>query len=364
MAGPNHIPPKSSKSGRIGRHTKKGNSYRRYLKSVAAAAAEAATPISITHNACVEVNTYMSHVYNTIMSQYEVSKRDDDGYRATRAVRSAKKSKDKAVAKAAELIAQNKILKRQVASAKVSIKESEHKRYMDGKYHRQSEVSTAKEHTEMIAAIEKRHESELANLQDQHDATMEKMNKQFLADVHDARQEVNDLTAKQLLIEEQKLRTKAVGDTKLRSERKIAADKVSKEKARVLRERKQQSAAIDHLKAQWDKELQRNMDKIRRLQDKTLKTQAKKLKLSKAKDVKSLKTEHTATVKQLSKATDALINDHDKEVQKLQNSHQSKEDKWSKERQQYEKRWVHWAYIFTVTFKYCLVTLPYCFIKL
>ena len=114
MAGPNRIPPKPSKSRRIGRRSKKGTSYRRYLEEMASATTEASIPIYITHYASVLITTYMSNVGRTIMSQYEGTrvnnppmpskKRADDGYRATRAVKSAKKRQDKAVAKASQLL--------------------------------------------------------------------------------------------------------------------------------------------------------------------------------------------------------------------------------------------------------------------
>ena len=60
-------------------------------------------------------------------------KRSDDGYRATRAVKSAVFKKETAIAKAAALRKSNAALKKRIDSTKSATKLSEHQQFIDSK---------------------------------------------------------------------------------------------------------------------------------------------------------------------------------------------------------------------------------------
>ena len=99
------------------------------------------TAVSITDNAINDLNLYMREVVAEVTSPDAVHfadvppthNRSDNGYRATRAVKSSVFKKEKAIAKAAALRKSNAALKKQLDSTKSATKLSEHQRFIDSK---------------------------------------------------------------------------------------------------------------------------------------------------------------------------------------------------------------------------------------
>ena len=90
-----------------------------------------------TENALLELNHYIEDTIATVSCRVKRS-RADDGYRTTRAVKSATKKKEKALAKAAQLRKSNTSLRKQLDATKSVIKSSEHQRYVESKLHRET----------------------------------------------------------------------------------------------------------------------------------------------------------------------------------------------------------------------------------
>ena len=83
--------------------------------------------------------------------------RSDNGYWATRAVKSAVFKKEKAIAKAAALRKSNAALKKRLDSTKSATKLSEHQRFIDSKLSCAREIESAKHLNQSVKSVTAEH---------------------------------------------------------------------------------------------------------------------------------------------------------------------------------------------------------------
>ena len=140
MTGPNRTFGKK-KNNRIGRRWKQASSRE----------PRPPTAVSITDNAINDLNVYMREVVAEVSKVTSpdavhfadvppTHNRSDNGYRATRAVKSAVFKKEKAIAKASALRKSNAALEKQLDSTRSATKLSEYQRFIDSKLSRAKEI--------------------------------------------------------------------------------------------------------------------------------------------------------------------------------------------------------------------------------
>ena len=344
----------------------------------------------ITENAIQELHQYVQDAAaivglpeETVVTGGRAKRsRADDGYRATRAVKSATAKKLKAETKAKQLRKNNASLKKQIDATKSAVKSSEHQRYVECKLHRTTVFESEERHSLTVEsihqeyaeanaknadAVKKTHDDELRSLKSEHKSVLKSTKRQHQSTVkrleknekllqskikstetesqreldeikHDyftkvqvAQDFANDLQAKLLKEEAKRIAANFENDSKVRKERQTAASTLAKVKstlskknakatATLQKEKSGQEAVLDHLQEQWRKKLSVEKGKQTRVHNKEKKSSAKKVSKNAADEKATLDREHQDVVDLIHKKVER------------------KEDEWAKERRQYERR--------------------------
>ena len=344
----------------------------------------------ITENAIQELHQYFQDAAaivglpeETVVTGGRAKRsRADDGYRATRAVKSATAKKLKAETKAKQLRKNNASLKKQIDATKSAVKSSEHQRYVECKLHRTTAFESEERHSLTVEsihqeyaeanaknadAVKKTHDDELRSLKSEHKSVLKSTKRQHQSTVkrleknekllqskikstetesqreldeikHDyftkvqvAQDFANDLQAKLLKEEAKRIAANFENDSKVRKERQTAASTLAKVKstlskknakatATLQKEKSGQEAVLDHLQEQWRKKLSVEKGKQTRVHNKEKKSSAKKVSKNAADEKATLDREHQDVVDLIHKKVER------------------KEDEWAKERRQYERR--------------------------
>jgi len=344
----------------------------------------------ITENAIQELHQYFQDAAaivglpeETVVTGGRAKRsRADDGYRATRAVKSATAKKLKAETKAKQLRKNNASLKKQIDATKSAVKSSEHQRYVECKLHRTTVFESEERHSLTVEsihqeyaeanaknadAVKKTHDDELRSLKSEHKSVLKSTKRQHQSTVkrleknekllqskikstetesqreldeikHDyftkvqvAQDFANDLQAKLLKEEAKRIAANFENDSKVRKERQTAASTLAKVKstlskknakatATLQKEKSGQEAVLDHLQEQWRKKLSVEKGKQTRVHNKEKKSSAKKVSKNAADEKATLDREHQDVVDLIHKKVER------------------KEDEWAKERRQYERR--------------------------
>ena len=344
----------------------------------------------ITENAIQELHQYFQDAAaivglpeETVVTGGRAKRsRADDGYRATRAVKSATAKKLKAETKAKQLRKNNASLKKQIDATKSAVKSSEHQRYVECKLHRTTVFESEERHSLTVEsihqeyaeanaknadAVKKTHDDELRSLKSEHKSVLKSTKRQHQSTVkrleknekllqskikstetesqreldeikHDyftkvqvAQDFANDLQAKLLKEEAKRIAANFENDSKVRKERQTAASTLAKVKstlskknakatATLQKEKSGQEAVLDHLQEQWRKKLSVEKGKQTRVHNKEKKISAKKVSKNAADEKATLDREHQDVVDLIHKKVER------------------KEDEWAKERHQYERR--------------------------
>ena len=344
----------------------------------------------ITENAIQELHQYFQDAAaivglpeETVVTGGRAKRsRADDGYRATRAVKSATAKKLKAETKAKQLRKNNASLKKQIDATKSAVKSSEHQRYVECKLHRTTAFESEERHSLTVEsihqeyaeanaknadAVKKTHDDELRSLKSEHKSVLKSTKRQHQSTVkrleknekllqskikstetesqreldeikHDyftkvqvAQDFANDLQAKLLKEEAKRIAANFENDSKVRKERQTAASTLAKVKstlskknakatATLQKEKSGQEAVLDHLQEQWRKKLSVEKGKQTRVHNKEKKISAKKVSKNAADEKATLDREHQDVVDLIHKKVER------------------KEDEWAKERRQYERR--------------------------
>lgn len=344
----------------------------------------------ITENAIQELHQYFQDAAaivglpeeTVVTGGHAKRSRADDGYRATRAVKSATAKKLKAETKAKQLRKNNASLKKQIDATKSAVKSSEHQRYVECKLHRTTVFESEERHSLTVEsihqeyaeanaknadAVKKTHDDELRSLKSEHKSVLKSTKRQHQSTVkrleknekllqskikstetesqreldeikHDyftkvqvAQDFANDLQAKLLKEEAKRIAANFENDSKVRKERQTAASTLAKVKstlskknakatATLQKEKSGQEAVLDHLQEQWRKKLSVEKGKQTRVHNKEKKSSAKKVSKNAADEKATLDREHQDVVDLIHKKVER------------------KEDEWAKERRQYERR--------------------------
>ena len=344
----------------------------------------------ITENAIQELHQYVQDAAaivglpeETVVTGGRAKRsRADDGYRATRAVKSATAKKLKAETKAKQLRKNNASLKKQIDATKSAVKSSEHQRYVECKLHRTTAFESEERHSLTVEsihqeyaeanaknadAVKKTHDDELRSLKSEHKSVLKSTKRQHQSTVkrleknekllqskikstetesqreldeikHDyftkvqvAQDFANDLQAKLLKEEAKRIAANFENDSKVRKERQTAASTLAKVKstlskknakatATLQKEKSGEEAVLDHLQEQWRKKLSVEKGKQTRVHNKEKKSSAKKVSKNAADEKATLDREHQDVVDLIHKKVER------------------KEDEWAKERRQYERR--------------------------
>ena len=157
-------------------------------------------------------------------------KREDDNWRVSRSVKSAKRKADKAIA--ARDVAQEACVDSQakLLVAENHIKRVEHEQYLNKKAHQLNALHRAEEHQHHMSVL------------------MEK----FQYEIESAHAETESVTNKCLEEEAIRIESERNHSQELRKERCYCADKIKTEQSKLAKERSGQAAIIDHLHEQWN----------------------------------------------------------------------------------------------------------------
>ena len=267
----------------------------------------------ITENAIQELHQYVQDAAaivglpeETVVTGGRAKRsRADDGYRATRAVKSATAKKLKAETKAKQLRKNNASLKKQIDATKSAVKSSEHQRYVECKLHRTTAFESEERHSLTVEsihqeyaeanaknadAVKKTHDDELRSLKSEHKSVLKSTKRQHQSTVkrleknekllqskikstetesqreldeikHDyftkvqvAQDFANDLQAKLLKEEAKRIAANFENDSKVRKERQTAASTLAKVKSTLSKKNAKATATLQKEKSALIKE--------------------------------------------------------------------------------------------------------------
>ena len=246
--------PSGKKKAIIGRRQKQGNTFRVYQQAILNAEAVAAPEDEADHP-----NTAVEPMEGPPLPPS--NKRKDDNWRTSRAVKSAKKSQQKAVAQRNFVMETNTIIQGKLDEAAGKVKALERERFFERKASRAVAIKTAEEHKFAISELSGGFDEDIQAAYALADAESSRCLEEEERRIKDEQSNLAMLQSQQHLFDSKLQKIKADHLQQLQKERHHFVGKLENESGRLEKERHGQEAVVSHLHATWQKRMEYNTDK-------------------------------------------------------------------------------------------------------
>ena len=190
------------------------------------------------------------------------NKRKDDNWRTSRAVKSAKKAQQKAVAQRDFAMESYTIIQGKLDEAVGKVKASERERFIEKKASRAVAIKTAEEHKVAITALEDRFYDDIQEAYALADAETSRCLEEEERRIEDEQLNLARLQSQQQSFDSKLQKMKGDHVQQLQKERHHFVGKLDNERGRLEKERRGQEAVVSHLHATWQKRMEYNTMKM------------------------------------------------------------------------------------------------------
>ena len=247
--------PSGKKKAIIGRRQKQGNTFRVYQQAILNAEAVAAPEDEADHP-----NPAVEPMEGPPLPPS--NKRKDDNWRTSRAVKSAKKSQQKAVAQRDFVMETNTIIQGKLDEAAGKVKALERERFFERKASRAVAIKTAEEHKFAISELSGGFDEDIQAAYALADAESSRCLEEEERRIKDEQSNLAMLQSQQHSFDSKLQKIKGDHLQQLQKERHHFVGKLEKESGRLEKERRGQEAVVSHLHATWQKRMEYNTKKM------------------------------------------------------------------------------------------------------